>query len=98
MNSKGQNGKIVEWAPKQKVLSHPALACFISHCGWNSTIEGLSSGVPFLCWPYFADQIYNKTYICDEWKVGLGLNSDESGLVSRWEIQNKLDKLLGDEN
>ncbi|KAG5097591.1 hypothetical protein JHK82_047445 [Glycine max] len=68
------------------------------HCGWNSTIEGLSSGVPFLCWPYFADQIYNKTYICDEWKVGLGLNSDESGLVSRWEIQNKLDKLLGDEN
>ncbi|KAH1132958.1 hypothetical protein GLYMA_05G055300v4 [Glycine max] len=94
----GQKGKIVGWAPQQKVLSHPAIACFFSHCGWNSTIEGLSSGVPFLCWPYFADQIYNKTYICDELKVGLGLNSNESGFVSRLEIRNKLDQLLSDEN
>ncbi|RYQ86031.1 hypothetical protein Ahy_B10g105683 [Arachis hypogaea] len=95
---KGNQGKIVEWAPQQKVLSHPAIACFVSHCGWNSTIEGLSNGVPFLCWPCFGDQFFNKTYICDELKVGLEFDLDENGLISREEIKVKVDKVLSDEN
>ncbi|XP_027351428.1 UDP-glycosyltransferase 83A1-like [Abrus precatorius] len=94
----GTCGKIVKWAPQQKVLSHPATACFISHCGWNSTMEGVSNGVPFLCWPYFADQLFDKAYICDMWNVGLGFDLDEKGLISRWEIKKKVDQLLGDEN
>ncbi|XP_061369304.1 UDP-glycosyltransferase 83A1-like [Gastrolobium bilobum] len=93
----GSKGKIVSWAPQQKVLRHPAIACFVSHCGWNSTMEGLSNGVPFLCWPYFADQFHNKKYICDELKVGLGMEYDENGHVSRWEIKKKLDQLFSDE-
>lgn len=92
----GHKGKIIGWAPQQKVLSHPAVACFISHCGWNSSTECLSNGVPFLCWPYFGDQPYNRKYICDELNVGLGLNSDENGLVSRGEIKKILDQLLSD--
>lgn len=94
----GSKGKIVRWAPQQKVLSHPAIACFISHCGWNSTLEGLSNGVPFLCWPYFSDQFFNKAYICDELKVGLGFDEDENGLVSRGEIKMKVEQVLSDEN
>ncbi|KAK7266532.1 hypothetical protein RIF29_19178 [Crotalaria pallida] len=94
----GHQGKIVGWAPQQKVLNHPAIACFVSHCGWNSTLEGLSNGVPFLCWPYFADQIYDKIYICDELKVGLGFSTNENGLVPCGEIKAKVDKLLNDEN
>lgn len=93
----GTLGKIVKWAPQQKVLSHPAIACFVSHCGWNSTMEGVSNGVPFLCWPYFADQLFDKVYVCDVWKVGLGFDLDDEGLISRWEIKKKVDKLLGDE-
>ncbi|XP_027359084.1 UDP-glycosyltransferase 83A1-like [Abrus precatorius] len=95
---KGSKGKIVEWAPQQKVLSHPAIACFVSHCGWNSTMEGLSNGVPFLCWPYFGDQMYNKTYICDELKIGFGFDLDKNGLVSCEEFKMKVDQLLSDEN
>ncbi|PON83482.1 UDP-glucuronosyl/UDP-glucosyltransferase [Trema orientale] len=97
-NKKNNNniGKIVNWAPQQKVLGHPSIACFVSHCGWNSTIEGLSNGVPFLCWPYFADQIPNKRYICDIWKVGLGFESNKKGIISSEEVKNKVDQLLGD--
>ncbi|XP_044467821.1 UDP-glycosyltransferase 83A1-like [Mangifera indica] len=58
-------GKMVGWAPHQKVLSHPSIDCFVSHCGWNSTMEGVSNGLPFLCWPYFGDQFINQSYICD---------------------------------
>ena len=90
-------GLMVGWAPQQKVLSHPSVACFLSHWGWNSVLEGVSNGVPFLCWPYFADQIFNQGYICDVWRVGLGLNPDERGVILREEIKNKVDELLIDE-
>lgn len=88
-------GQIVAWAPQQRVLSHHSIACFVSHCGWNSTMEGLGYGVPFLCWPYFADQFLNQTYICEIWKVGLGFVKDESGIITSREIENKVEQLLG---
>ncbi|CAA3030401.1 UDP-glycosyltransferase 83A1-like [Olea europaea subsp. europaea] len=91
-----KRGKIVEWAPQEKVLAHSSIACFLSHCGWNSTVEGLSMGVPFLCWPYFSDQFHNQNYICDVWKIGLRLNPDENGLRSRHEIMTKIEMLLSE--
>jgi UDP:flavonoid glycosyltransferase YjiC (YdhE family) len=92
----GDFGKIIKWAPQEKVLSHPSIACFVTHCGWNSTMKGLSMGVPFLCWPYFADQYYIKSYICDVLKVGLALDPEENGIISRREIRRKMDNLLCD--
>ncbi|RVW85636.1 UDP-glycosyltransferase 85A8 [Vitis vinifera] len=92
-----EHGKIVSWAPQEKVLAHPSVACFLSHCGWNSTMDGIGMGVPFLCWPYFADQFHNQSYICDKWKVGLGLNPDENGFISRHEIKKKIEMLVSDD-
>ncbi|XVF14383.1 hypothetical protein REPUB_Repub09cG0054200 [Reevesia pubescens] len=96
LNRVATRGQMVGWAPQRMVLSHPSVACFLSHCGWNSTIEGASNGVPFLCWPYFADQFLNDTYICDFWKVGLKFKRDERGIITREEIKTKLEQLLGD--
>ena len=72
------------------MLAHPSTACFLSHCGWNSTLEGISMGVPFLCWPYFTDQFQNKSYIGDVWKIGLWLNPDENGIITSYEINVKI--------
>ncbi|KAK6155019.1 hypothetical protein DH2020_009267 [Rehmannia glutinosa] len=91
-------GRMVTWAPQQQVLSHPSVACFVSHCGWNSAIEGVSNGVPILCWPYFADHFFNQSYICDKWKVGLGFSKDESGIIRHGEIKDKLETILTDKS
>ncbi|XP_044984882.1 UDP-glycosyltransferase 83A1-like [Hordeum vulgare subsp. vulgare] len=90
-------GLIVGWAPQQLVLSHRAVACFVSHCGWNSTMEGMLHGVPFLCWPYFADQFANQSYLCNVWGTGMKLRRDERGVVAKEEIESMVARLLGDE-
>ncbi|KAK0596965.1 hypothetical protein LWI29_020573 [Acer saccharum] len=60
-------------------------------------MESLINGVPLLCWPFVSEQVHNCNYICNVWKVGLGFNRDEGGLIARQEIQNKLEELLGNE-
>ncbi|KAL9243293.1 hypothetical protein vseg_017198 [Gypsophila vaccaria] len=88
-------GKLVEWASQEKVLAHPSIACFLTHCGWNSTMEGLSHGVPFICWPCFADQHYTRTCICESWKIGLSLvNEQNNGVVTANDVRSKIDELL----
>ncbi|CAM0876317.1 unnamed protein product [Alopecurus aequalis] len=89
-------GLVVGWAPQQGVLSHPSVACFVSHCGWNSTVDGVRHGVPFLCWPYFADLFCNQSYVCNVWRTGVKLCPDERGVVTKEEINGKVTQLLGD--
>ncbi|KAL3726654.1 hypothetical protein ACJRO7_031547 [Eucalyptus globulus] len=88
-------GGVIQWAPQEEVLAHPSVACFFTHCGWNSTMEGLSNGVPLLCRPYFADQRLNRSFICDVWRVGLGVDADENGVITRHEVRTKILAVLG---
>ncbi|KAH6830660.1 hypothetical protein C2S53_010139 [Perilla frutescens var. hirtella] len=88
-------GKMVEWAPQEAVLGHPATACFVTHCGWNSFVESVSNGVPVVCWPYFGDQMYTQRCACDGWKVGVRLEGAAAdGIVSRDEIKRRVDEIV----
>ncbi|KAI3519999.1 hypothetical protein L1887_09220 [Cichorium endivia] len=77
LESVGDEGRIVKWAPQQDVLAHPATGCFLTHCGWNSTLESICEGVPMVCSPCFVDQPVNARYVSDAWKIGVFL---EDGL------------------
>ncbi|KAJ3673843.1 hypothetical protein LUZ60_005835 [Juncus effusus] len=90
-------GIIVDWCNQEKVLAHHSIACFVSHCGWNSTMEGVKNGVHFLCWPYFGDQFVNQGYICDLWKVGLRLIENDNGIVTKERVNLKLKQLISDD-
>ncbi|KAK9743065.1 hypothetical protein RND81_03G214800 [Saponaria officinalis] len=68
-----ERGYIVSWAPQEAVLAHPAIGGFLTHSGWNSTLESLIAGVPMICLPYFGDQQINSRYVAEVWKVGLDM-------------------------
>ena len=68
-----ERGCIVSWAPQEEVLAHPAVGGFLTHSGWNSTLESIVEGVPMICCPYFADQQINSRYVGEVWKLGLDM-------------------------
>jgi pathogen-inducible salicylic acid glucosyltransferase len=78
-----EKGLVVRWCPQLEVLAHEAVGCFVTHCGWNSTLEALSLSVPMVAIPQYSDQSTNAKYIMDVWKMGLKASADEKGLVSR---------------
>ncbi|KAJ9684459.1 hypothetical protein PVL29_016765 [Vitis rotundifolia] len=66
-------GYVVGWAPQEEVLKHPAVGGFLTHSGWNSTLESIVEGLPMICWPYFADQQVNSRFVSHVWKLGMDM-------------------------
>lgn len=67
-------GKVIRgWAPQLLILKHRAVGSFMTHCGWNSVLEGLNAGVVMLTWPMGADQFSNATLLVDQLKVSISV-------------------------
>lgn len=82
-----EKGCLVKWCDQLRVLSHPAVGGFWSHCGWNSTSEAVFAGVPMLTCPVFWDQTLNGKMVVEDWKIGKRVRrSGADGLVTRAEI------------
>ncbi|CAL1414078.1 unnamed protein product [Linum trigynum] len=105
-------GMIVEWCSQVDVLSHPAVGCFLSHCGWNSALESMCLGVPTVGFPQFSDQQTNAKLVEDVWRTGVRVvvpendgGGDDGGggggtavgaVVEGEEIRRCLDLVMGE--
>ncbi|KAL8201685.1 hypothetical protein R6Q57_010832 [Mikania cordata] len=93
-----QLGLIVPWCSQLEVLSHPSLGCFVTHCGWNSTLESIACGVPVVAFPKWSDQSTNAKLIEDVWGMGtrvcVAVNEDE--VVDGEEIRRCIEMVMGE--
>lgn len=92
------------WAPQVLILSHPSIGGFITHCGWNSTLEAICGGVPMVTWPLFGDQFSNEKLVVQILQVGIsvgveipvlwGEENERGVLVKKEDIVKAIDKLM----
>ena len=50
---------------------HPSVGGFLSHCGWSSTLESITNGVPMIAWPLYAEQRMNAMLLVEELGVAV---------------------------
>ncbi|KFK43054.1 udp-glucoronosyl udp-glucosyl transferase family protein [Arabis alpina] len=93
-------GLVCGWAPQVEVLDHKAIRGFVSHCGWNSTLESLWFGVPLATWPMYAEQQLNAFTLVKELELAVDLRMDyvssRGGLVTCDEIVRAVRSLMDD--
>ncbi|CAK9141266.1 unnamed protein product [Ilex paraguariensis] len=91
------------WAPQLLILDHPAIGGMVTHCGWNSILEGLNAGLPLITWPLFAEQFYNEKLVTKVLRIGVSVGVTEwttsydgqKGLVRREEVEKAVALMMG---
>ncbi|KAK1426052.1 hypothetical protein QVD17_14720 [Tagetes erecta] len=101
---KGRGQMVRGWAPQILILSHPSVGGFVTHCGWNSTLEGISAGKPMVTWPHFAEQFLNERFVINVLNIGVSIGMeipvlftklDESKeVIKRNDVKQAVERLM----
>ncbi|CAL5363731.1 unnamed protein product [Camellia sinensis] len=91
LEATAERGWLVSWTPQEEVLAHPAIGGFLTHSGWNSTLESMVEGVPMVCWPYFVDQQVNSRFVSEVWKLGIDMKDTCDRAVIEKMIKDVMD-------
>ncbi|XVE90457.1 hypothetical protein DITRI_Ditri20bG0079400 [Diplodiscus trichospermus] len=102
--TKGRGLMIRGWAPQVMILSHRTIGGFLTHCGWNSTIEAITAGVPLITWPLFGDQFCNEKLVVQLLQIGVRIGVKDSltwgeeakvgVVVKKEDVKNAIERLM----
>ena len=84
------------WAEQRRILVNSKIGGFLSHCGWNLLLEGLSMAVALLAWPTRAEQPLNSKIVADWLGAGIKVFEMSNGveIVGREVICEKVKELM----
>nr|ARM65439.1 glycosyltransferase 3 [Aloe arborescens] len=95
--TEGRGMVLRSWAPQTAVLRHEAVGAFVSHCGWNSTLEALCAGVPMIAWPMYAEQRMNRMLLVEEAKVAVAMEGYDKVMMRAEEVERKVRWVMEEE-
>lgn len=101
----GKGLVIKGWVSQLLILNHVAVGGFVTHCGWNSSLEGISAGLPMGTWPLHAEQFFNERLLVDVLKIGVavgskvhGMRPEERPVVEAATLERAVRRLMGEGN
>lgn len=93
-----ERGLVVEgWVPQVRILSHPSVGGFLTHCGKNAVTEGLKFGLPLVALPMRLEQGLTARLVEGEWRVGVEVDRRLDGSFSQEDICRAVKKVMVDE-
>ncbi|CAH9072335.1 unnamed protein product [Cuscuta europaea] len=90
----GKGMLVKKWAPQKEILAHGSVGAFLSHCGWNSTMEALANGLPILSWAMSAEQPFNAKMLEEELKVCVEVANGSDSQVNSEQIVGKIKMVM----
>ncbi|KAK1352575.1 Glycosyltransferase [Heracleum sosnowskyi] len=94
----GEKGMITEtWAPQLRILAHPSIGGFVSHCGWGSVMEAMTFGIPIISIPMQLDQPLNARVV-QQSGAGEEVERDRNGRLQMGEIAKVIRKVVADKD
>ncbi|KAF8079980.1 hypothetical protein N665_0984s0002 [Sinapis alba] len=90
-------GMVVSWCNQFSVLKHRSIGCFVTHCGWNSTLESVVAGVPVVAFPLWLDQMTNAKLLEECWRTGVRVmekKEEEEVVVESGEIRRCIEEVM----
>ena len=103
--SKKSNAVLIKgWAPQAKILEHPSIGGVVTQCGWNSSREAITAGLPMVVWPLSSEQFYHRKLFVDVLNIGVGIGNMKCSsmiegtdeLVEREKIEKAVRELMSD--
>lgn len=85
------------WIPQVRILSHPSVGGFLTHCGKNAVTEGLKFGLPLVTLPMRLEQGLTARLVEGEWRVGVEVDRRLDGSFSQEDICRAVKKVMVDE-
>ena len=91
-----RKGLILDWAPQDKIQAHTSSGGFVSHCGWNSTLEAMMYGVPIIAIPLKFDQPLNANLAVDM-GVAIEVPARRKKKITRQEVAKAIKTVVVEE-
>ncbi|CAL5399881.1 unnamed protein product [Camellia sinensis] len=103
MTKSGKGLIVRSWAPQLLILEHRSMGGFMTHCGWNSTVEGICACLPMITWPLAAEQFFIESLVVDVLKTGIRVGNEEwmalhwepKVTVTREKVETAVKRLMG---
>ncbi|KGN43443.1 cyanidin 3-O-galactoside 2''-O-xylosyltransferase FGGT1 [Cucumis sativus] len=87
------------WIQQERILEHPSVGCFVTHCGSNSLKEALVNKCQLVLLPQVGDQIINARMMGNNLRVGVEVEKrQEDGWFTKESVCKAVKIVMDEDN